>query len=233
MFQFKQFTIHQDQCAMKVGTDGVLLGAWTDCSSAQRILDIGIGTGLIALMLAQRSKAIIDGIEIDELATQQALQNVENSPWAERINIIHQSFQDFCNTQTKPYDLIVSNPPYFENSLKSPSASRTTARHTDSLTSLEIISACKKLLTKNGKLSLILPVQEGIECIVKAKEQGLYLQRKTTVIPRRGAAVKRILLCVGFEDCICQEAELLIEMDSRHEYSEEYKELTRDYYLKF
>lgn len=233
MFQFKQFTIHQDQCAMKVGTDGVLLGAWTDCGTTQRILDIGTGTGLIALMLAQRSKAFIDAIEIDEAAVLQAKQNVADSPWTERIQIIHLPFQDFSNTQRNSYDLIISNPPYFENSLKSPSASRTTARHTDSLTSLEIISACKKLLHDKGKLSLILPIQESVACIVKATEFGLYCQRKTAVIPRKGTAAKRMLLCFGFDSCVCQESELLIETDSRHQHSEEYMELTKDYYLKF
>jgi len=232
-FQFKQFTIHQEKCAMKVGTDGVLLGAWTDCSSAQRILDIGTGTGLIALMLAQRTVAPIDGLEIDEAAILQAKENVQNSPWADRINIVHNSFQDFYEEQTTCYDLIVSNPPYFENSLKSPSKGRTTARHTDSLSALEIIVGSKSLLTDNGQLCVILPINEGLDFLKKAEESGLYCQRKTAVIPRMGTAVKRLLLCFGLESSACQESELLIETDNRHSYSDQYKALTKDYYLRF
>lgn len=233
MFQFKQFTVYQDHCAMKVGTDGVLLGAWTDCENAQRILDIGTGTGLLALMLAQRCSAKIAAIEIDESAVIQAKENVQNSPWANCINILHSSFQDFCNTQTNCYDLIVSNPPFFENALKSPLEKRTIARHTDKLKLTEILEGSKKLLSKQGNLNLILPYKEGLLLIEEAKQCGFYCRRKTTVFPRKDSAAKRILLCFKLEPCLCEESELTIEIDKRHQYTEAYKELTKDYYLKF
>ncbi len=231
-FQFKQFTIHQDKCAMKVGTDGVLLGAWANCKTAQKILDIGTGTGLIALMLAQRSCATIQGIEIDKAAYEQAKENVASSIWSERINIRHTSFQDFYKSQSTKYDLIISNPPYFKNSQKSPNIERNTARHADKLTSKDILIGSKKLLTENGKLYLILPIDEGIKLIDKAKQNGWHCQQETTVIPRTGAIGKRLLLCFGFDNKKCEKSELVIETNGRHIYSKEYIEITKDYYLK-
>ena len=124
-FKFKQFTIHQDKCAMKVGTDGVLLGAWAECANAKGILDIGTGTGLIALMIAQRSNAKIDAVEIDETASKQAKENIKKSLWNDRIEILNISFQDFSKSTNEKYDLIVSNPPYFQNSLYAPDEKRT------------------------------------------------------------------------------------------------------------
>lgn len=232
-FKFKEFTVYQDQCAMKVGTDGVLLGAWADCSSAKSILDIGTGTGLIGLMLAQRSKASIDCLEIDEAAASQASENARNSPWSDRITILKLSFREFWTAQQKKYELIVSNPPYFENALKSPSEERNKARHSDSLSAIEIIQSCKQLLSENGTLALILPIQEGLDCIENAKKEGLFCQQKTSIIPRIGKPAKRLLLSFSFKEQLCTESELLIETDSRHQYSEEYKNLTKDYYLKF
>lgn len=233
MFQFKQFIVRQDKCAMKVGTDGVLLGAWTNCETAKQILDVGTGTGLIALMLAQRCYAKIAAIEIDESAVIQAKENIQNSPWANRIDILHSSFQDFCENQTNRYDLIVSNPPFFENALKSPLEKRTIARHTDKLKLTEILEGSKKLLSKQGNLNLILPYKEGLLLIEEAKKWGFYCRRKTTVFPRKDSAAKRILLSFILEPCLCEESELTIEIDKRHQYTEAYKELTESYYLKF
>lgn len=132
-FQFKEFTVFHDKCAMKVGTDGVLLGAWTECDNCKDMLDIGTGCGLIALMLAQKSAAFIDAIEIDNTAAIQAADNFKNSKWSNRLTIIHKSLQVHANSTSKKYDLIVSNPPFFENSLKTPLASRNIARHNEHL----------------------------------------------------------------------------------------------------
>lgn len=232
-FQFKQFTIQQEGCAMKVGTDGVLLGAWTDCQSAHRILDIGTGTGLIALMLAQRSEATIIGIEINECAVEQAKKNIQKSPWSSRIDIQHISFQDYLQQTTPSFDLIVSNPPYFDKSLKSPSKERSIARHTDTLTFEEILEGCKALLNENGRLCLILPFQEGKKLLSKAIIDRWYCVRETSVIPREGTAPKRLLISLSLQEGSCKYSELMIETDKRHAYSAAYIELTKDYYLKF
>ena len=229
-FQFKQFRVEQGQCAMKVGTDGVLLGVWTDVSGAQSILDVGTGTGLIALMLAQRSPAAIYGIEIDENAAAQAIENVNNSPWSDSIKIEAVSLQTFAENTNCRFDLIVSNPPYFNKSLKNPDAQRSAARHTDSLSQKELITAACMLLTGTGRLSVILPPAEGLEFILQAEELGLYCSKKTKVIPRIGASEKRLLLEFSQTKVVCKEDSLLIEKE-RHGYSDEFKELTKGYYL--
>ena len=158
-FQFKQFTVWHDKCAMKVGTDGVLLGAWTSVENTRSILDVGCGTGLISLMLAQRCQAIIDALDIDPAACMQARENADRSPFGQRLQVIHRPFAD-CVTEfagIRQYDCIVSNPPYFINSLKCPDKQRNQARHTDTLSLDELISGSKQLLSPGGRLCLILP----------------------------------------------------------------------------
>ncbi|OFX23535.1 MAG: tRNA (adenosine(37)-N6)-methyltransferase TrmM [Bacteroidetes bacterium GWA2_31_9b] len=230
-FKFKQFTIHQDKCAMKVGTDGVLLGAWVKCDEAATVLDIGTGTGLIALMIAQRSNALIDAIEIDADACVQAKENIDKSPWKNRINIINQPFQDYANDTDKKYDLIVSNPPYFQNSLNAPDEQRSKARHNKELELIEIISGASKLLSDNGTLSIILPYIEGVLFIANAAENGLYCVRQTNVLPKPKAATKRLLLEFQKTKKTVINQDLVIESGNRHEYSDSYKDLTRDFYL--
>jgi tRNA1Val (adenine37-N6)-methyltransferase len=232
-FKFKQFTIYQDKCAMKVGTDGVLLGAWANVEKADRILDIGTGTGLIALMMAQRSNATIDAVEIDSNACEQVLENVNQSPWSDRIKIIHQSFQDFATETKTKYDLIVSNPPYFQNALTTPLEKRTKARHNTDLQLADILTGALHCLSDSGTLSLILPYIEGSLFIVKAAEQGLYCVRKTNVLPKPGRKPKRLLLEFKKIKKPFTEQQLVIELNKRHEYSDDYKNLTKDFYLKF
>lgn len=232
-FKFKKFTVDQDQTAMKVGTDGVLLGAWANVEGAMKILDVGTGTGLIALMLAQRSGAIIDAIEIDKNACMQAQENVNHSPWANRIRIIHQSFQDFSKSTSEKYDLIVSNPPYFQNSLAAPEENRTKARHNRSLELVDIINGTLKCLTELGTLSLILPYVEGNLFIAKAAEKGLFCVRQTNVLPKPKRKPKRLLLEFQRIKKHFIQDHLVVELNKRHEYSEAYKNLTRDFYLAF
>ena len=231
-FSFKQFTIFQDKCAMKVGIDGVLLGVWTPIEEAKTILDVGTGTGLIALMLAQRSQAEITGIDIEPNAVQQATENVRNSPWSNQITIQENSLQDFSTSSNQRFDLIVSNPPYFVDSLKAPSKDRNAARHTDTLTHEELIVSAKKLLTETGRICIILPVNEGLQCMEFAGELGLYCTRSVQVFPKPAINSKRLLLEFSLIPSAITESELVIESEIRHHYSPEFTELAKDFYLK-
>ncbi len=231
-FSFKQFTVFQDKCAMKVGIDGVLLGAWTPVENANSILDIGTGTGLIGLMLAQRTNAEITAIDIDANAVLQATENVKNSQWPKRIHVFENALQNFANISEERFDLIVSNPPYFINSLKTPHENRTTARHTDSLTHEELIEYSIELLNPNGRICIILPVAEGTKCIEFAERKGLFCTRKVTVYPKSEVIAKRLLLEFSKINSFIQENELIVESEIRHRYSVEFTELVKDFYLK-
>lgn len=232
-FKFKQFTVFQDKCAMKVGTDGVMLGAWTDCENVKNILDIGTGTGLIALMLAQRSDAEIHAIEIDDDACEQAKENVTKSPWSNQIQISNIPLQTYMNEANSKYDLIVSNPPYFQNSLFASDEKRTDARHNSNFELEDLINITEKLLNDNGNLSIILPYLEATMFILQAAEKGLYCVRQTKVLPKPGREPKRLLLEFMKIKKPLVEQEIIIELNKRHEYSEAYKNLTKDYYLAF
>lgn len=230
-FTFKKFTVHHDRCAMKVGTDGVLLGAWTNLGKAGRILDIGTGTGLIALMLAQRStEALLTAIDLDKEAVSQAQENITASPWGNRIEVF---LQDICTYEpTVRFDIIVSNPPYFVNSLKCPDNQRNTARHTDTLDARQLIGKAAELLAPEGQFSLILPAEQTEEIRNLAHETGLYLSHHTAVVTRPGLPPKRSLMEFRKTKTACQSDELVIELE-RHVYSEAYQALTKDFYLKF
>ena len=228
-FQFKQFTVRHDLCAMKVGTDGALLGAWTNCFDAKAILDAGTGSGLIALMLAQRSDAFIDAIDRDENACRQAEINFSLSPFASRFRVFCQDFLQYC--PEKPYDLIVFNPPYFINSLKSPDKQRTTARHADELSLNGWLEKSYQLLSAGGRLSLIFPADHFDSVRDIAVQTGFHLTRKTAVSAIENRPPKRVLLEYAKTFVRLAGNEIFIEK-SDHSYSEEYKTLMKAYYLK-
>lgn len=283
-FRFKQFIIRQDRCAMKVGTDGVLLGAWVETAHARTILDVGCGTGLLSLMCAQRSDAHILGIEIDEEAAKQAMENVSSSPWSDRITIEHVSFQEYvdqenvdqeyddsaevcsqrqstadklalCSMQNENlskdvewpqcdkgrFDLVISNPPYFSNSLKSPREERTKARHTDTLTFEELTKGVVRLMRDGGRFAVILPYDVMTEFVEIARESGLRLIRGMEVysIPpndsrstpcRFMAEFSKVELYKTGEELIPER--LVIESGGRHQYSDAYIQMTKEFYLK-
>jgi len=214
---------------MKVGIDGVLLGVWADTKNSNNILDIGTGTGLISLMLAQRSNAQITAIDIEEDAAIQATENVRNSPWADRIKVILSSLQEFSPDSS--FDLIVSNPPYFVNSLKAPSEGRTTARHTESLSHEDLIECAIRLLSPQGRICLILPVNEGLKCVEFARSKGLFCSKQVKVFPKPDTEAKRLLLEFSLEKTELQTSELSIEKE-RHQYTPEFSSLAKDFYLK-
>jgi tRNA1Val (adenine37-N6)-methyltransferase len=231
-FQFKQFNIQQDKCAMKVGTDGVLLGAWVSAESCNAILDVGTGTGLIALMLAQRSQARIDAIDIDGDAIGQASQNISSSVFAGRIQAYHISFEEYVIKACRKYDLIVSNPPYFADSLKSPNTKKNLARHTDTLPLSLLLSGSKPLLAPDGRIALILPCQRENELKETVGENKLHIIRKTEVIPLSNASPKRLLIELSANlSTNCLFDTLVIE-EGRHQYTAGYIRLTKDFYLK-
>ncbi len=237
-FRFRQFEVWHDRCAMKVGTDAVLLGAWCEVDSSMphaRILDIGTGSGVVALMMAQRWEgAQIDGVEIDEQAALQAQENCLHSPWAHRMQVIHQSVQTFAQAhEAHTYDLIVSNPPYFQNSLKNPDAQRQMARHTDELSSEELLFCAAKMLKKEGTLALILPAQQKEVIVTSAVHYGLSLRRLTWVHTRPGLEPKRVLLSFTLsDDRLPQMIETHLNVEAENApRSEEYSQLTKDFYL--
>ena len=228
-FAFKQFVVHHDRCAMKVGTDGVLLGAWAPVEGVRRVLDVGTGTGLIALMLAQRSGAQITAIDIDEGAVEQARINVDASDWNSRIEVVEGDFTTL--SVAEKFDLIVSNPPFFVDALKCPDKQRNKARHTDMLPFEKLISQSAEMLEENGMFAVVIPADAAPSFITMAKEFSLYVQRCTRVIPTVGAAPKRMLLNFVKQPVEPQEDDLLVEL-SRHVYSADYVALTKDFYLK-
>lgn len=232
-FVFKQFKILQDKCAMKVGTDAVLLGSWVNTISSKTILDVGTGTGIIALMLAQKSSAHIDAIDIDYQAFEQATENINSSNWKERINVHHISLQQFATGNNQKYDLIVSNPPYFVDSSKAFEESRTNARHTDQLAYGELLKGVLNLLNPFGKFYVILPTKEGELFRNLAEENKFYLTKLTRVITRADKPEKRVLMRFEFIHRSFSESSIIIEKDERHSYTDEYKDFTKDYYLGF
>ena len=233
VFHFKHFAIHQERCAMKVGTDGVLLGAWTVPPETGRVLDIGTGTGLIALMLAQKSIADIDAIDIDENSCCQAAENIKASKWFNRITVHHCSLQLYILTCSLKYDLIVSNPPYFVDAYKADNNLRNLARQADEALSFdELILGVKALLKENGKFCVILPCKEGIYFKTKAAIAGLYCNRVTHVKTKSDKLEKRMIMLFKFTKESLLEDELVIhEEDLR--FTENYMALTRDFYPAF
>jgi tRNA1Val (adenine37-N6)-methyltransferase len=231
-FQFKQFRIEQENSALKVGTDGVLLGAWCDPAGAGSILDVGTGTGLIALMLAQRSDAQITAIEIDQEACKDALQNFRNSPWSGRLSLYAGDFNVFRETHPFQLDLIVSNPPFFKKSLKPADRASSVARHDVSLSFLEIIRGSKRLLKDSGRLAVILPYEALDDFRETARMEGFYLSRKTNVIPKTGKPPKRVLLEFSAAPAYPEISDLIILCDQDN-YSESFIELTKEFYLNF
>jgi len=227
-FCFKQFNVDDSKCAMKVGTDAVILGAWVNVRNADTILDIGTGCGLIALMVAQRSNATITAIEIDESANLQSKENFVASPWHERLDTVHGSVQQF-NPDHK-FEFIVCNPPFFKNALKAPDAQRNIARHNDTLSFESLLVAVDRLLTDEGTFAFILPNDEAHLVITLAVAHQLYPNRICTVLSRDGKSPNRLLVELSRISSGINRETLTIRDQNNH-YTLEYKELTKEFYL--
>lgn len=223
---------------MKVGTDGILLGAWATAIAPCRILDVGSGTGLIALMLAQRfPEAIVDAVEIDDSAAEQARENFLASPWSDRLNAIAGCIQEFSTDPdlAGKYSLIVSNPPWFRDSLRSGEPARDTARHMDALSSEDLLATVLRLLMEDGRFATILPTDEGLRLLQRASMAGLHCCRRCDVYPKAELPLKRLLLEFSRRDShdpVISER-LVVETAQRHNYTPGFTALTSEFYLRF
>ena len=227
MFHFQQFSVSHSQSTMKVGTDAVLLGAWLpipeDCKS---ILEVGSGCGVISLMLAQKTTAKITGIDIDENSVKESQINAENAPWKSNVQFLHENVQHFAQNTTYKFDVIVSNPPFFENSLKSPKPNNTIAKHNDNLSFDELLCAVDILLSENGRLGLILPVEASEKLEKSANLKQLYVTKKTCVYPTPTKKANRMLLMFERKNKRCEEDTLTIRNNT---YTQQYLQLTKEY----
>jgi tRNA1Val (adenine37-N6)-methyltransferase len=231
-FNFRQFTIRQGRSAFKVGTDAVLLGAAADIAGAERILDVGSGTGILAIMAAQRSQANITAIEPHEGSFADAAVNISSCPWAGRITLLNSRLQDFSLGDNK-FDLIIANPPYFSDSLKSPDPGKNAARHNVTLTGNDLLEGAARLLAEGGTIQLIMPRTEGNVFIAEAASFGFYCNRIIKIRPLPSSEVKRLIMKFSRSRTMLHEEFLTIEHGPRHEFTSEYIDLTKDFYLKF
>jgi len=231
-FKFKKFTVFHDQCAMKVGTDGVLLGSWADVESEPKtIIDIGAGTGLIALMLAQRfESANIEAVEIEENCANQCRDNIASSPFGDRINVHNQSIQEFAKTNSQKFDLLVSNPPFFIDAFVAENQERNLARHNTSLNQHDLWQVVSSLSHQRSVFVVILPVTEGEMFEQKAKEYPWFLKRKCNVKGAENAKVKRVLLEFCRTQTLPQTSNLIIEKQ-RSVYTSDFINLVKNFYL--
>lgn len=232
-FKFKEFVVNQDRCAMKIGTDGVLLGAWATIDhNPFSIIDIGSGTGVISLMLAQRSHAeVIDAIEIDDNAYEQCVENFEASKWSDRLFCYHASLEELAEEIDDTYDLIVCNPPFYTSDYKSQEASRDLARFQDAMPFEHLIICAAKLLAEHGKFAIIIPYEEEASFIDLAKEANLHANKILRVKGNPNSELKRSLIEFSFKKKDPMKNELVIET-GRHDYTDDYIALTKDFYLK-
>lgn len=231
MFQFKQFVVSDEHCALKVGTDGVLIGAWCDVEGVRHVLDVGTGCGVIALMVAQRNaNAEVDAIEIDSGAAADAQHNFLQSPWQNRLHLVKDDFNEFKSE--KQYDLIVSNPPFFSGGILPSDKSKTVARHDDSLSYHQLISGAAKLLSDNGKLAFIAPSRYEKEIVESATFNSMNICRMVGVKTTPTKSVTRHLWELSRQLCPMQRSTIVIR-DADGSYTSQYRELCADFYLEF
>lgn len=230
-FRFRQFTIEDHQSTLRVGTDAMLLGSWAQPVRAGKILDIGTGCGVLALMMAQKCEAMIEAIDIDPGSVAEAEQNFGQSPWSSRVSAIHESLQNFSGRSTACYDFIITNPPYFSNSLKSPKARVNTARHDVELSLTELAINASRLLATNGCLAIILPTGTDDQFEEECAGYGLYPSRKLTVYPKASLPPKRRLTEFTKNRIAYPECSSLTILGVSGKYTAEYLMLTKEFHV--
>lgn len=230
-FEFKQFKVEQQNCAMKIGADSVLFGAWARVQNNGVVLDVGTGTGILSLMMAQKYPCIVHAIDIDEGAVQQAKRNFTESPWAERLKVEKCALQEYVNITQTRYDLILSNPPYFSEGVESSDTARAVARHTSRLKLEELVACSKLLLKRGGKIALILPVSERKKLIAALGKNQLWLDEEVKVSPNANKPINRLMFLISTEVNKNRKVwEMSIEMNKRKEYSQKFIALTKGFY---
>ncbi len=229
-FQFKQFSVEDNKSTMKVGTDAVLLGAWTKIQNTKTILEIGTGSGVISIMLAQRSEVKIEAIDIDKSSVNQASDNFKISPWNKHLAAKHFSLKEFIIESKNQYDLIVSNPPFFIDSLKSPNKNKTRSKHTDELSYSDLIQGLIHFLSPQGRACLILPFTESKSFINLARLENIYLNKQLLIKPKKSKQANRILMEFSFSKTTLEKDEIYLRK-ADNSFSDKYKNMSKDYYL--
>ena len=229
-FKFKLFTVQQDRCAMKVTTLACIQGAWLPKMSLERALDIGAGTGLLSLMMAQKYDCQIDAVEIEDGAYSQLAENIAKSPWADRIHCFHENIIKFTKKNSKQYDFIISNPPFFSNQLKSPDSQINMARHENELTIKTLIKSCIHLLQEDGKISIMLPPVETKQLAQICTKYSLFISNQLVISDSANKAPKAVVTILSKKSCKRVSKNLIIKSENG-DYSDDFKELLKDYYL--
>lgn len=228
-FKFKQFTVWHDKCAMKVGTDSVLLGAWCNLPNAAKVLDVGAGTGLLSLMLAQRGAAKVDAVELDQTASVQARENFVNSPWWRKLNIYNLPIQDFV--YGADYDVIITNPPFFHDSFLPVEGARAQARHSHTLPMEELLETVSQLLQVTGLFHIVLPAEQETFFCEKAAKVALYLKRRLAIHPRPESPANRVLMTFSFDKRTPESDKISIRQSRCNAYHQAYLRLASEFYL--
>lgn len=231
IFRFRQFAIRQEKTPARIGTDGILLGAWAEVEEAKRILDIGTGTGLIALMAAQRNAdALVHAVELESASASEAELNFAESPFGDRLQVFQQDLRQFSPPDGLPYDVVLSNPPFFRSAVRPLTESRANWRHQMGMGTEDIFVFCRQWLASAGHLCLVLPVEEGELAIAEGESYGFHCTQKVLVQPSQNKPINRFLLQFSRMECDCQTSQITIQTGGANEYSAEYVALTRGFY---
>ncbi len=229
-FRFRRFSLHHHRSTMKVGTDAVLLGIWTDVSNVETALDIGTGSGILSLLLASRCEVTVDAVDIDRDSVQEAKKNFSNSPFKNQLHVYHDDFVHFASVNKKQYELIVSNPPFFVNDLPSEDKKKTLARHTQSLQYYELIKGTAQLLKTQGRFCLVLPYYESQNFVTIAKTVGLCLQKQMLIFPKFCKEPNRVNLQLGFQHKKLNTEKFIIRNEN-NSYTGQYVNMVKNYYI--